>query len=270
MLTMFGVPFILSDPAPISAEETDDGWRLMLPPGTDEAVAAVWHAGEGSEGAPAIPDVDEERARLTSFWRSKSGLPWDKITVSDPAIQTLFEGSIRTMYQLTERVDGGLQSQPGPSVYHGLWVSNQPRVGRALTHLGDYETARESLDCTFNFQMNDGQIVVLTPPILLKETGIAVHAVYHHARLTRDREYLESYWPALQLAAEWIAWSREQTTDRKALNYGLMPAAFSDGGVGGIVPEYTSVFWNLLAVKALADGAQWLSVHCICTARAVS
>jgi hypothetical protein len=100
--------------------------------------------------------------------------------------------------------------------------------------------------------------VVLTPPVLLKETGIAVQALYNHARLTRDRDFLESYWPALQRAGEWIAHMRSLTTDSSALNYRLMPAGFSDGGIGGIVPEYTSVNWNLLAVQNLVDGANWL------------
>jgi hypothetical protein len=257
VLTSFGVPFVLSDPAPVEATSDESGWTLTLPSGTEQATLAVWHAGPNA-GAPSIPDIDEERERLSIYWNHDSGLPWDKITVPDLGIQALFDGSIRTMYQLTERIDGTIQTQPGPSVYRGLWVSNQPRAGRAMTHLGDFETPRSSLKKTFSFQQENGQLVVLTPPTLLKETGIGMHALYHHSRLTRDRAFLETYWPALERGAEWIAWSRRQTTDPDALNFGLMPAGFSDGGVGGIIPEYTSVSWNMLAVKGLAEGAQWL------------
>ncbi len=258
LLRSFEAPFILVQPHPVSAHETDQGWELTLPAGTDEVIVAVSQAGHGSVEVPEMPEMAMARERLSAFWLDEARLPWDKIQVSDADVQALFEGSIRTMYQLTERVDGDLQTQPGPSVYRGLWVSNQPRVGRAFTHLGDVETTRSSLARTFSFQQDDGQVLVLSPATLLKETGIAMHAVYLHARMSRDRSYLESYWPKLQKAAAWILQSRQQTTDPEALNYGLMPAGLSDGGVGGIVPEYTTVYWSMLGIKGMIDGAQWL------------
>lgn len=252
-----GDPFIHTRPRAVEAIRTETGWQLMLPEGTREAVAMV-SRNRSQVGMTDWRDLDEERARLARYWRDDSGLPWNTITVSDQGIQTLLEGCIRTMYQLTERVDGKLQSQPGPSVYRGLWVSNQPRVCRALAHLGDFETARSSLAQTWRFQEGSGRIVVLTPPILLKETGTAMEAIWQHARLSRDREFLESYWPAMKRAGEWIRWAREQVTDAEALNFGLMPAGMSDGGVGGIIPEYTSVYWNLLGTKNLVAAAAWL------------
>jgi hypothetical protein len=170
----------------------------------------------------------------------------------------LVDGSIRVIYQLLERVDGKLQSQPGPSVYRGLWVSNQPRVGRALTHLGDLATARSSFERTWEFQKPDGRIIVLTPPSLLKETGTAVEAVYRHARLTGDKAYLNAYWSRFKKAAAWVIQARDSVRDPDALNYGLMPSGLSDGGVGGVVPEYTSVYWGLHLLKLMRDAASWL------------
>jgi hypothetical protein len=178
--------------------------------------------------------------------------------IPDPDMQALLDGSIRVMYQLLERVEGKLQSQPGPSVYRGLWVSNQPRVGRALTHLGDLDTPRSSFARTWEFQQPNGQVVVLTPPSLLKETGIAVEAVTHHAQLTGDMKFLEEYWPKLVKAADWVMAAREMVTDPDALNYGLMPSGLADGGVGGIVPEYTTNYWSLLLLRNVARVAYWL------------
>ncbi len=42
----------------------------------------------------------------------------------------------------------------------------------------------------------------------------------------------------------------------EALNYGLMPAGLSDGGVGGVVPEFTTNYWSMLAIRNMADGVR--------------
>ena len=257
-LLSFGTPYIVTSSRPASAEQTETGWRLLLPRGVREVTVAVSQPDHGSPARPEIPDVNAEKARLADFWRQEAGLPWDRLVVPDPAIQALFEGCVRVLYQLTERVDGDLQTQPGPSVYRGLWAANQPRAGRAMTHLGDPETARSSLAKTFSYQQDDGRLLILTPPSLLKETGISAHAILHHARLTRDRAFLKSYWPQLERAADWILRVRQLTTDPEALNYGLMPAGLADGGVGGIVPEYTTVQWGLLTIRGMAEAAQWM------------
>lgn len=256
-LTWRGQPFVIVQPKPEYAEQVGDGWLLHFPLGTTRALVRVF---DGGRIAPEkeIADIEGEIERLHTYWHSSGGLPWDRIGVSDPSLQALIEGSIRVIYQLLERVDGKLQSQPGPSVYRGLWVSNQPRVGRALTHLGDLATARSSFERTWEFQVPDGRVIVLTPPSLLKETGTAAEAVYRHARLTNDTAYLESYWPRFKKAAAWVMAARQSITDPDALNYGLMPSGLSDGGVGGVVPEYTSVYWGLYLLKLMREAASWL------------
>ena len=40
----------------------------------------------------------------------------------------------------------------------------------------------------------------------------------------------ENPWPHFEKAAEWIMEARAMVTDPNALNYGLMPSGFSDGG----------------------------------------
>lgn len=252
-----GNPFVTTKPLPDRVEKHADGWRVYLPQGTPRAVVRIF-SGNAGDGVPPGPDVEQAIARLSQVWGEDLGLPWDRMRIPDPGLQGLLDGSIRIMYQLLERVDGKLQSQPGPSVYRGLWVSNQPRVGRALTHLGDLETPRTSFARTWEFQQDNGQVVVLTPPSLLKETGIAVEAVVHHAQLTGDMEFLEDYWPKLVKAADWVMAARKRVTDPEALNYGLMPSGLADGGVGGIVPEYTTNYWSLLLLRNVARAAYWL------------
>ena len=259
-LMFSGKPFVTAHPRAVAATNKDGVWTLRLPASTLEATVQVVAAGgaDSNRGESALRDLTYEKDRLTTYWTDEAGLPYDKLVVPDSALQALLNGSIRAMYQLTEYVDGGLQSQPGPSVYRGLWASNQPRVGRALSYLGDSSTARASLSQTFSHQQDDGRILILTPPTLLKETGLSVHALHLHARITRDSTYLAHNWEHLRRAADWIIRAREESDDPASLNYGLMPPGLSDGGVGGIVPEFTSNYWSLLAIKDMARGARWL------------
>jgi hypothetical protein len=250
-------PFIRVHPLPNSAVPTTSGWHLRFPKATARALVRIFDGGR-IQPEDKEPDVDAEAERIKDYWLEAAHLPWDRIGVGDPQLQDLVDGSIRVLYQLLERVDGKLQSQPGPSVYRGLWVSNQPRVGRALTHLGDLLTARSSFERTWEFQDESGRVIVLTPPSLLKETGTAVEAVYRHARLTGDKDYLKDYYDRFKKAASWVIGARQSVNDPEALNYGLMPSGLSDGGVGGVVPEYTSVYWGLHLLKVMAEAAAWL------------
>lgn len=252
-----GSPFVVVDPQPDTINQTENGWVLLFPKETKKAMARIFDGGQITPDR-SLPTIAKELADLNDYWLHEAGLPWDQIGVGNKPLQELFDGSIRVMYQLLEVVDGKLQSQPGPSVYRGLWVSNQPRVGRALTHLGDLQTARSSFERTWEFQDETGRVVVLTPPSLLKETGTAVEAVYRHARLTGDKAYLQSFWPKFQRAAQWVIEARESVDDPNALNYRLMPSGLSDGGVGGVVPEYTSVYWGLHLLNIMTEAASWL------------
>ena len=37
-----------------------------------------------------------------------------------------------------------------------------------------------------------------------------------------------------------------------------MPKGFTDGGIGGQLPEYSNVYWNLVGMKAIVAAAEWL------------
>jgi hypothetical protein len=253
-----GRPFIVTKPAATGARQTEHGWVLTFPSGTDTASVLVVRGQRVPENVTRVPDLAEARAEAAQYWRSRP-LPWDQIHLPDPAMQAFLEASIRTVYQLREPVEGVPQFQPGATVYRGLWAAHLPRVGRAVATLGDTAAARRSLERLFRHQEADGQVVVLTPSTLLKETGTAMKAFYHQARLAGDKEWLAKQWPHLKQAVQWIRAARNQAPDDPtAPNYGLMPAALSDGGVGGIVPEYTTVHWSLIGLRSAVDAARWL------------
>lgn len=258
VLSSDGRPFIATRPAAESARQTEDGWVLAFPSRTWEIDLIVIRGHRRPADIATVPDLAQARDRAAAYWQNLD-LPWDRIQVPDAEIQALVDASIRTLYQLREVVDGVPQFQPGATVYRGLWAANHPRVGRALTMLGDTAAARQSLEQVFRHQQENGQIVVLTPPTLLKETGTTMKALYHQARLAGRTDWLADHWPNIVKIVDWIQAMREQATeDPDAPNYGLMPAALSDGGVGGIVPEYTTVYWSLLGLRSAIDAAHWL------------
>jgi len=57
----------------------------------------------------------------------------------------------------------------------------------------------------------------------------------------------------------WL-WDLRQTTlaDTGSRAHGLFPAGFADGGLGGVTPEYGSVYWGLVGFSATASAARWL------------
>jgi hypothetical protein len=253
-----GRPFLVTKPRPTDARRTDEGWVLELPRDATSARVLTLRGHRLPSNITRVPDLTEEQEEAVAHWTALD-LPWDRIHLPVPELQALFEASVRTVYQLREPVNGIPQFQPGATVYRGLWAAHLPRAGRALTTLGDTAAARRSLEQVLRHQQRDGQIVVLTPPTLLKETGTSLKALYHQARLSGGKEWLADQWPHVEKAVAWIQAAREQAPDApSAPNYGLMPAALSDGGVGGIVPEYTTVHWSLLGLRSAMEAARWL------------
>jgi len=44
----------------------------------------------------------------------------------------------------------------------------------------------------------------------------------------------------------------------RSLDDGLLPAGFPDGGIGGVIEEYTNPYWNLAGLHAFIGAAHWL------------
>jgi hypothetical protein len=67
-------------------------------------------------------------------------------------------------------------------------------------------------------------------------------------------------WSVVQNAVAYIRTLREasKTRGEDALEYGLMPPTFGDGGLGGERPEYTTALWTLVGLKEAARAADKL------------
>lgn len=259
MLLWNGRPYLLSRPRARTATTDKGKWSLVLPRGTQHLEVAVVHGPQDSGTIHYVPDLKEARARARLYWEKKSGVPFDRIYVPDSDLQSLLEANIRNLYQIRERVDGRLQFQPGPSVYRGLWMHDILYAMEAAAFLGDLTSARTVVEEVMARQDSTGQIRVMSPHVMYRETPILIYMMCRYARLANDAEWLRKNWLRIVRGVAWIQRTRAETlADSNATYYGLMPPSFTDGGIHGVNAEYSSVYWSLIAARKAVEAAHWL------------
>jgi hypothetical protein len=195
------------------------------------------------------------RERAVAYWQSLP-LPYNRVQVPDAGIQALVDSAIRNIWQAREIKKGLPAFQVGPTCYRGLWIVDGAFLLEAAAMLGESKDARNGVAYELTYQQPDGRIQVM--PSYWKENGIVLWTCVRHAQLTQDQAWLETMWPRLERIARFIQTLRRQTTNTAAVNYGLLPAGFPDGGIGGSIDEYTNPYWNLAGLHAFIQGARWL------------
>jgi hypothetical protein len=196
------------------------------------------------------------RQSAISYWET-APLPYGRVQVPDAGIQALVDSSIRNIWQAREIKKGAAVFQVGPTCYRGLWIVDGAFLLEAAAMLGEGKDARNGVAYELTYQQPDGRIQVL--PNYSKENGIVLWTCLRHAQLTQDKAWLESIWPKLERIAGYIKSLRQQTlTNASPLDDGLVPAGFPDGGIGGVIDEYTNPYWNLAGLRAFIQGARWL------------
>jgi hypothetical protein len=205
-----------------------------------------------------VGDVDLSWAqaqpeRAARYWASRD-LPYDVLSVPDPALRSLLDASVRNIYQAREMKDGLPIFQVGPTCYRGLWVVDGAFILEAMTYLGRGQEARAGIAHLLTRQKPDGSFEII--PKYWKENGIVLYLLHRHALLTGDTAWLKENWPTVRRVVDAIKrLRRESLRDPAAPEAGLMPPGFTDGGIGGELAEYTNVYWNLAGLKAAVDAA---------------
>jgi hypothetical protein len=192
--------------------------------------------------------------KTEEFWRS-AALPYDRLEIPDAEVQALLDSSIRNIYQAREIKNGLPAFQVGPTCYRGLWVVDGSFILEAMTYLGRADETRNGIKHLMSFQRKDGSFMLMDAH--WKETGIALWAITRHARLTGDKDWLLQAWPNVERGFAFIRQMRTMPAP-DAPNSRLIPDGFSDGGLGGKVPEYTNIYWTLTGMRAAIEAARWL------------
>jgi len=230
---------------------------IAIAPGQEKTYALF--VGRGRADRPLPPGADEAmalRKKAQEYWLH-ADLPYGHIQVPDAGVQALVDSSIRNIYQAREIKEGLPAFQVGPTCYRGLWVVDGSFLMESIAMLGRTEEARNGIKYLLKRQGKDGGFMLIDGH--WKETGIVLWAVSRHAKLTQDRQWLQSVWPNVERGFAYIQNMRKiAADDPKAPNYRLVPAGFSDGGLGERGPEYTNVYWTLAGVRAAVESARWL------------
>jgi len=230
---------------------------LTVPAGKS-ATFFLRYSGGGSivEEPATVKQALACRERAVKYW-GKPALPFGRVQVPDAGIQALVDSSIRNIWQAREIKKGLPAFQVGPTCYRGLWIVDGSFLLESAALLGAGPEARNGVAYELSFQQPDGRIQVMQD--FSKENGIVLWTCVRHAQLTQDKDWLESLWPKLERVAGHIKTLRQRTlTNDSPRDDGLVPAGFPDGGIGGVLDEYTNPYWNLLGLRAFIQAAHWL------------
>ncbi|HSQ77013.1 MAG TPA: hypothetical protein VLT13_15740 [Bacteroidota bacterium] len=259
MVLADSIPFCFTSPPAAFASRTGDTLILHWPAGTRTVDAIVLGGSVRQERVRQFPDLATERARVIRYWNSPAPIPPARIIVPDPRLQYLIDANIRNLFQVRDIVDGGVQFQPGPTVYRGLWLQDVFISGSVALMLGDTGGVRRALEHGMEFQGGSGQFLVLRPSTALNETPIFLTMMCRFAAFTGDDLWLRKHWSVLQNGIRWIRHISMHTYDDESFPYaGLMPPGFVDGGIAHKTADYGTVWWVLIALEHAADAAERL------------
>jgi hypothetical protein len=253
-LSLGEAPFLLTQPRAERCEATATGWTLHFPAGTERATAFVFSgrttAAEATRAAALA--FDPLAAEVAARWQHTT-VPFDRVTVGDPAIQHLVDAALRTVYQAREKIDGVGQFNSSFTLYRGLWAGDAIYMIELAALLGDFARARETLDTIFSYQNDAGLIDELPPLVIYRATPAVLWALERYARLSDDWSTVERHWPAVLRGVQALRMARDTTLSPPgAAHAGLLPPGFNDGGLAEITSEYSSVYWSMTGLRAIA------------------
>lgn len=241
-----------SDYGPALAYSTDRAMVDSSHPLSGAIIAPLNHQEVGQLNHDwALAALEAER----EFWNRYPLTPL-RLEVPDPAVMDMITSCARNILQAREIHDHVPEFQVGPAVYRGLWVVDGHFLLEAAQYLGHAAEAVHGLDALVKRVRANGSISMSSHH--LKETGIALFTFVRQSELMGDTSKLKELWPIIRNAVAYIEHLRELSKQNgpDAPEYGLMPPALGDGGLGGSRPEYTTALWTLAGLKAIAAAAR--------------
>ena len=243
------------DHGPASGLSTD---LFVIAPGAPVAGVICLPQGHRDVAAMDAPWADAALAQERRFWQ---GLPLvETIAIPNADIMAMLTACARNILQAREVKDGLPEFQVGPTVYRGLWIIDGYFFLEAARFLSWDDDAVRGIDALLRRVRPNGAIEERS--LDTKDTGLALATLVRQCELSGDRARLTALWPVMRRAVEYIRSLRAAAldVDLAAPEYGLLPAAFGNGGLGGVRAEYTTALWLLVGLKAVARAAGYLAL----------
>jgi hypothetical protein len=228
------------------------------------------------EDAPAL--LAKASQEWEKFWSSGTEI---RLPDREKELSDFYQASVAYIVMLTERDEKGeLWTLDGPGEYREFWGRGEYFQARSIEFAGYLPIALETVKHTFGLQKEDGEWdwPVTSGWPAWDNIGGNAASVWDYYLLTRDRAWLESSYPHLAAAAEWINLHREESMvpedapeattpihrqipwsctpetspplkpGEKPYWYGLLPWSYGDSGLpeGHPFPHNT---WGLYAIK---------------------
>jgi hypothetical protein len=240
-------------------------YRFHLGPGESrELTLVVALSGDADQLAMANPQAAQEA--VAHAWRDRL----DRVRIRVPPPGQRVVDTLRTAlaHMLVSRT--GARLQPGTRSYARAWIRDGAMISEGLSRLGREDVAEEFLRWYAPYQFDSGKVPCCvddrgSDPVPENDSqGEFIHAVAELYRYTGKRELLESMWPHVAGAVEYMDELRlgERTQANRAVNpafYGLMPASISHEGYSAKpMHSYWDDFWALRGYKDAVAIAQWL------------
>lgn len=221
------------------------------------------------------------------FWKqgTQINLPNREKELSD-----FYQASVAYIVMLTERDENGeLWTLDGPAEYREFWGRGEYFQSRAIEFAGYLPIALDTAKHTFSLQKQDGEWdwPVTSGWPAWDNIGGNAATVWDYYLLTRNKSWLETSYPHLAHAANWISLHREESMvpenapsasrpihrqipwtctpetspplkpGEKPFWYGLLPWGYGDSGLpeGHAFPHNT---WGLYATKIAETAAATL------------
>lgn len=247
--TMDGKPWLVTIPQATSMRTVEGGYELSLPL-TNRALVSVLH-GHNPRIPSSFDDADRAMDELANVWEAqRKAFPFP-IRVPDLEIQDVLEANWDNLHRMKDTVETWQQYHIGPSVYRGLWVVDATMLMQGAIVNGDTSGTRHMVEAVGRHQKPNGQVEVMVPHVMYRETASYIQQMVMYAEYSGNDQWLLNRWDRVRAGLNYLRELREQTLDDpNTVYYGLFPPGFTDGGLAGVNPEYSSVYYTLGALHS--------------------
>jgi len=135
---------------------------------------------------------------------------------------------------------------PGPLTYKKFWFRDSAYMIPALMKIGDLKRAEKIIEYFKKKIKRDGYFQSQVGE--WDSNGQAIFTMAEYYRYTKDKEFLNEFYPYIKKGAEWIERKRKKYVD----SYGLLPSSFSAEHFG---PNDLYYYDDYFGLKGLLDAS---------------